>query len=62
MIIDNRFLLDKQPITTDFSDNLLLLMLPNLLFDFGGVIIDIDYNRPPAAFRRLSRAGSTVEY
>ncbi|TDN40244.1 HAD family phosphatase [Hymenobacter sp. UV11] len=37
-------------------------MLPNLLFDFGGVIIDIDYDRTPAAFRRLSRAGSTVEY
>ena len=37
-------------------------MLPNLLFDFGGVIIDIDYDRTPAAFRRLSHAGSTVEY
>jgi len=37
-------------------------MLPHLLFDFGGVIIDIDYDRTPAAFRRLSRAGSTVEY
>lgn len=37
-------------------------VLPNLLFDFGGVIIDIDYERTPAAFRRLSRAGSTVEY
>jgi putative hydrolase of the HAD superfamily len=40
----------------------LAFMLPNLLFDFGGVIIDIDYDRTPAAFRRLSRAGSTVEY
>lgn len=37
-------------------------MKPNLLFDFGGVIIDIDYDRTPAAFRRLSRVGSTVEY
>ncbi|OGX90394.1 HAD family hydrolase [Hymenobacter coccineus] len=37
-------------------------MLPHLLFDFGGVLIDIDYDRTPAAFRRLSRAGSTVEY
>ncbi|WP_071891063.1 HAD family hydrolase [Hymenobacter sp. PAMC 26628] len=37
-------------------------MLPHLLFDFGGVLIDIDYARTPAAFRRLSRAGSTVEY
>ena len=37
-------------------------MLPNLLFDFGGVIIDIDYARTPEAFRRLSRVGSTVEY
>ncbi|AMJ65134.1 hypothetical protein AXW84_06625 [Hymenobacter sp. PAMC 26628] len=33
-----------------------------MLFDFGGVLIDIDYARTPAAFRRLSRAGSTVEY
>ncbi|MGI4883963.1 MAG: HAD family hydrolase [Janthinobacterium lividum] len=37
-------------------------MLPHLLFDFGGVLIDIDYARTPAAFRRLSRAGSTVAY
>lgn len=37
-------------------------MLPHLLFDFGGVLIDIDYARTPAAFRHLSRAGSTVEY
>jgi FMN phosphatase YigB (HAD superfamily) len=37
-------------------------MFPHLLFDFGGVIIDIDYDRTPAAFRRLSRVGSTVEY
>ena len=34
-------------------------MLPHLLFDFGGVIIDIDYERTPEALRRLSRAGST---
>ncbi|MGI4874727.1 MAG: HAD family hydrolase [Janthinobacterium lividum] len=37
-------------------------MLPNLLFDFGGVILDIDYARTPAALRRLSRADSTVEF
>ncbi len=37
-------------------------VLPNLLFDFGGVIIDIDYPRTPEALRRLSRAGSTVEF
>lgn len=37
-------------------------MLPNLLFDFGGVIIDIDYARTPEAFRRLSRAGRAAEY
>jgi len=37
-------------------------MLPNLLFDFGGVIIDIDYAATPTAMRRLSRSGSTVEY
>ena len=37
-------------------------MLPHLLFDFGGVLIDIDYARTPEAFRPLSRAGSTVEY
>ncbi|WP_223648904.1 HAD family hydrolase [Hymenobacter psoromatis] len=37
-------------------------MLPNLLFDFGGVLIDIDYDRTPEAFRRLSRAGRAAEY
>jgi HAD superfamily hydrolase (TIGR01509 family) len=37
-------------------------MLPNLLFDFGGVIIDIDYARTPEALRRLSRAGSLAEF
>ena len=37
-------------------------MLPHLLFDFGGVIIDIDYARTPAALRRLSRANSAVEF
>ena len=37
-------------------------MLPHLLFDFGGVIIDIDYAATPAAMRRLSRAGSTIEF
>ncbi|AMR29335.1 hypothetical protein A0257_21030 [Hymenobacter psoromatis] len=37
-------------------------MLPNLLFDFGGVLIDIDYDRTPEAFRRLSRAGCAAEY
>lgn len=37
-------------------------MLPNLLFDFGGVIIDIDYARTPEALRRLSRAGSRAEF
>jgi len=35
---------------------------PHLLFDFGGVLIDIDYARTPTAFRRLSRVSSTVEY
>ena len=37
-------------------------MLPHLLFDFGGVLIDIDYARTPEAFRRLSRAGHAAEY
>ena len=37
-------------------------MLPNLLFDFGGVLIDIDYDRTPEAFRRLSRTGRAAEY
>ena len=37
-------------------------MLPNLLFDFGGVIIDIDYERTPEAFRRLSRRGHAAHY
>ena len=37
-------------------------MLPHLLFDFGGVLIDIDYAATPAAMRRLSRAGSTIAF
>ncbi|GAA4363022.1 HAD family phosphatase [Hymenobacter saemangeumensis] len=37
-------------------------MLPHLLFDFGGVIINIDYDRTLAAMRRLSRAGSSIEF
>ena len=37
-------------------------MLPHLLFDFGGVLIDIDYAATPAALRRLSRAGSTIAF
>ena len=32
--------------------------LPNLLFDFGGVIINIDYQRTLDAMRRLHRHGS----
>ena len=37
-------------------------MLPHLLFDFGGVIINIDYDRTLAAMRQLSRAGSAIEF
>ena len=37
-------------------------MLPHLLFDFGGVLIDIDYAATPAAMRCLSRAGSTIAF
>lgn len=37
-------------------------MLPHLLFDFGGVIIDLDYDATPAAMRRLSRAGRTIAF
>ena len=37
-------------------------MLPHLLFDFGGVLIDIDYAATPAAMRRLSRADSSIEF
>jgi FMN phosphatase YigB (HAD superfamily) len=35
---------------------------PNLLFDFGGVIINIDYQLTVEAMRKLSRAGSTIEF
>ncbi|GAA3995074.1 HAD family phosphatase [Hymenobacter fastidiosus] len=35
---------------------------PNLLFDFGGVLINIDYQRTVEAMRRLSRAGSAIEF
>jgi FMN phosphatase YigB (HAD superfamily) len=37
-------------------------MLPHLLFDYGGVIINIDYDRTLAAMRQLSRAGSAIEF
>lgn len=35
---------------------------PNLLFDFGGVIINIDYQRTLAAMRQLNREGYTIEF
>ena len=37
-------------------------MLPHLLFDFGGVIIDIDYEATATAMRRLSRVGSSIAF
>lgn len=37
-------------------------MLPHLLFDFGGVILNLDFASTPAAMRQLSRTGSTVEF
>ena len=37
-------------------------MKPNLLFDFGGVIINIDYQRTLDAMRGLHRHGSTIEF
>ena len=37
-------------------------MLPHLLFDYGGVLIDIDYAATPTAMRRLSRAASSIEF
>ena len=37
-------------------------MLPHLLFDFGGVIIDIDYDATPTALLRLSRTDSTIAF
>ncbi|WBA42340.1 HAD family hydrolase [Hymenobacter canadensis] len=36
--------------------------LPNLLFDFGGVIINIDYQRTLTAMSRLHRHGSTIAF
>ena len=36
--------------------------LPNLLFDFGGVIINIDYGRTLEAMRALSRVGTSIEF
>ena len=36
--------------------------LPHLLFDFGGVIINIDYQLTVEAVRRLSRAGQGAEF
>jgi putative hydrolase of the HAD superfamily len=37
-------------------------MLPHLLFDFGGVIINVDYDRTLTAMRQLSRAGSPIGF
>lgn len=37
-------------------------MLPHLLFDYGGVIINIDYQRTVEAVRRLSRTGHGAEF
>ena len=37
-------------------------MLPHLLFDFGGVLINIDYQLTVEAVRRLSRAGHGAEF
>ncbi|UOQ67621.1 HAD family hydrolase [Hymenobacter volaticus] len=36
--------------------------LPNLLFDFGGVIINIDYQRTLDAMRRLHPHGDTIAF
>ncbi|SNS01193.1 MULTISPECIES: HAD family hydrolase [Hymenobacter] len=36
--------------------------LPHLLFDFGGVIINLNYDRTLEAMRRLSRRGSTIAF
>ncbi len=36
--------------------------LPHLLFDFGGVLINIDYQRTVEAVRRLSRTGHGAEF
>ncbi|TGE17410.1 HAD family hydrolase [Hymenobacter elongatus] len=35
---------------------------PHLLFDFGGVLININYQLTMEAMRALSRAGSTIEF
>ncbi|QDA58990.1 HAD family hydrolase [Hymenobacter jejuensis] len=40
----------------------LLRRLPNLLFDFGGVIININYQLTLEAMRQFSAAGSTIEF
>jgi len=37
-------------------------LLPHLLFDFGGVLINIDYQRTVEAVRRLSRRGQGAEF
>ena len=37
-------------------------MLPHLLFDFGGVLINLDYRRTVDAVRRLSRTGHGAEF
>ncbi len=37
-------------------------LLPHLLFDFGGVLINIDYQRTVEAVRQLSRRGQGAEF
>lgn len=36
--------------------------LPNLLFDFGGVLINIEFQRTLEAMRRLNRHGDTIAF
>ncbi|MBC6699273.1 HAD family phosphatase [Hymenobacter sp. BT190] len=48
---------------TNFSTDFFMPhQLPNLLFDFGGVIINIDYQRTLEAMGRLHQHGSTIEF
>lgn len=36
--------------------------IKNIIFDLGGVIINIDYQKTIDAFRKLSKANSTIEF
>ena len=54
------FALNYATFTAKFT--LDLTKIKNIIFDLGGVIINIDYNKSTEAMRKLSRTGSAIEF